>query len=537
MVTEVKVDGTYADGAFREYMGEKIGDLTVIAYKGYRRIEKRRGKAKRIHFFTCNCKCGNIVYLTLHEVKEKKVKSCGNCKVESKTDNGALESCKEASTESVKAKVGDITASVETSTDKADGVTEEEKSRRKEIAENSVISDNMVVIRENYSEFKPYTKAKGIAGKAFKGIAGKKCGHISIIDYAYTLEDASGEVPEYKIMFRGRCTCGRSCVVSYDEIASGKDLVCTVCADEYGITEMVNSNVNKESGVKQTESTESTEPAESTESTELTESTERAENTILDKYVIPVYDIFSAYKDYNYDCLVDRRVANIAIVAFQRDVNSSTSYMLVKCDCGAKFVISNKAMTYVKKQSESNRGIKFIRHSGCTINFPKKRSAYLKYLNESHNVPMIDTFAEIEDVKELLSMDTNDCSEADKKEVNSFEESKKEVDSTYENNKTEETGDVRIMNIANYIVRNDGKLDVDATFNRCIGAVIAMSTAKMDSYSVAEYTVNNFEVKIRNNAAGLFAKQFMDIVKGYESMPVLRDEMLELLIKHYLQKE
>ena len=43
MVTEVKVDGTYADGAFREYMGEKIGDLTVIAYKGYRRIEKRRG--------------------------------------------------------------------------------------------------------------------------------------------------------------------------------------------------------------------------------------------------------------------------------------------------------------------------------------------------------------------------------------------------------------------------------------------------------------------------------------------------------------
>ena len=556
MVNEIKVDGTYTEGAFREYMGEKIGDLTVVAYKGYRRIEKRRGKAKRIHFFTCNCKCGNTVYLTLHEVTDKKVKSCGNCKVGenvgskndnkalksgnckveenvgSKNDNKALKSCNKALTECIKAKVENTTASAEMYTDKADEVTEEEKARRKELAENSVISDNMVVIRENYSEFKPYTRAKGIAGKALKNIAGKKCGHISIIDYAYTLENTFGGVSEYKIMFRGRCTCGRNCVVSYDEIMSGKDLICTVCADEYGITEMVNSNDNKTKGVEQTElteSAESTEQTEQTEQTELTEPTELTEltgNEILDKYAIPVYNIFSAYKDYTYDCLVGRRVANIAIEAFQRDVNSSTSYMLVKCDCGARFVISNKAMTYVKKQSESNSDIKFIRHSGCTINFPKKRSAYLKYLNESHSIPMIDTFAEIEDVKELLSMDTNIGSEDSKKEASNIEKSK-----------TEETGDVSIMKIDNYIVRNNGNIDVDMTFNMCIWAVIAMSKAKMDNYSVEEYTVNNFEVKLRNNEAGLFAKQFADIVKGYDNMPQLRDDMLTLLIKYYLQEE
>ena len=52
-----------------------------------------------------------------------------------------------------------------------------------------------------------------------------------------------------------------------------------------------------------------------------------------------------------------------------------------------------------------------------------------------------------------------------------------------------------------------------------------------------EYTVNNFEVKIKNNVVGRFVKQFMDIVRGYELTPALRDDMLSLLIKHYLHVE
>ena len=544
MVTEVKVDGTYGNSAFKELIGSKIGDLTVVAYKGYRKVEKRRGKARKVHFFTCVCKCGNIVYLTLHEVQEQNVKSCGLCKdsnkeealneIDSVADSVANYGSivKEIHTEYsvTPADAGEINNKHNIKAVNAAEINIAEKKARKERAENSVINDNTVSIHSKYPDYSRYDKAIGFAGKALKKLIGKKCGHIVILGYSHTLVNNTREIPEYKIMFKGRCTCGSECDVSLDEIISGKDLICTACAKELGITQTVKDTKKNKTNV-------------SFDNKDInlldyvdTPNIQYESNNPLEKYVIPVRDIFAAYKTFAGADLTGRRIANICIEAFQRDENSSTSYMIVKCDCGEKFVITNRALTFAKKEAEKDENIKFINHSNCHIHFPNRRSVYLKYFSESHNAPMIDRFSDIGDIRDLINMHTDSDSKTHNKGAEDTEE-KACVSHVDEHKNTEEIKGVIDMKINDYIVRNDGKLDVDATFNRCIGAVIAMSTAKMDSYSVAEYTVNNFEVKIKNNAAGLFAKQFMDIVKGYESMQVLRDEMIELLIKHYLQKE
>ena len=61
------------DSYLQQFVGQQFGRLTVLSYDGH--YLKNR-KQKR-HYFKCECSCGNVVSVTLDELRKGDTTSCG----------------------------------------------------------------------------------------------------------------------------------------------------------------------------------------------------------------------------------------------------------------------------------------------------------------------------------------------------------------------------------------------------------------------------------------------------------------------------
>ena len=748
-----KIDGQSKPEVYSSELGKKYNAITIVDYVGFCIKSHCTSGGKRVtkmQIFKCKCDCGEETYEWIEDIKSGKVQKCKKCGKNCTMADSKAKTTAVANKADNKVKMTTVANKAEK--ENQGGTNEVEQNITNTTISRTTDNDanDFLVVCDDYSKYEKYTNGTGISNSLKKYI-GKKFGHIKIVDYAYTLVSKGEGAKRYLIMYRGICDCGAKCIVSFNEILTGKKLICSACAASKGlsqsdVTEPITEPATKPATKATTKPTTkaAVEPAakpatkpEASVNNDTINSSEASKTAAQEtgtKYTVKLIDTLNAYKEYSQ--YKGKRFGNIVVL----DVITKGSfyYMLVQCDCGDKFVITDRAFMYLK----SNPGEYVVfSHAGCGLDmsqYKKNQIIYLRYYNETNgkakctDFSFLDKVNTVDKTKQSVISDTaeskaeqskakqsqkspgvadfeelmaqlKDADDAkvqmelitkivqisksrvfnilnqynlfdkagkgkspmemtgvrlgnivikDVKIVNGYtcfllrcdcgEEfiaSIEQFKNIWWNSKTREVllfkhagcklkylnnvcdsglstyisyfgehvgfgkfrtfqgveeffgeetveelldevkqnepvakeqvrrnrfvavpatkmntevikkrmayktnvdmGGTTIMNnVEKYIVRNaDGKINLDATFNRCVGAVIATSTAKTDSYSVAEYTVNNFEVKIKNNVVGRFVKQFMDIVRGYELTPALRDDMLSLLIKHYLHVE
>ena len=59
-------------------IGKKINEWEILKYDEYRTLGVYKGKAKKAHFYICECSCGEIRSVQIDNILKSKSKSCGH---------------------------------------------------------------------------------------------------------------------------------------------------------------------------------------------------------------------------------------------------------------------------------------------------------------------------------------------------------------------------------------------------------------------------------------------------------------------------